>query len=71
MNPVFELLNAPKRLAEVKLGEQVLDCKQYAWDGITLWLNVSFSQSTTLRLKFTEPDEAKPSSKLQKTVLSK
>ena len=43
---------APKTLTSVKLGDQTVDRKQYAWDGQTLWINANLSQTTTLRLEF-------------------
>jgi hypothetical protein len=52
VNPVFELRGAPKALLSVKLNDQALAPRQYAWDGATLWLDASFSQPTTLRLEF-------------------
>ena len=48
MNPVFELSGAPKTLARVSLNGKPLDPSRYAWDGITLWLNVTLSQPTEL-----------------------
>ncbi|MEW5976490.1 MAG: hypothetical protein AB1898_11875 [Acidobacteriota bacterium] len=52
LNPVLELLNAPKELAEVRLEGRLLATKDYAWDGQTLWLNVRVESVTPLRLKF-------------------
>jgi hypothetical protein len=52
VNPVFELQGAPKTLVSVKLGNEALGPKQYAWDGKTLWLSANLSQPTTLRLEF-------------------
>ena len=52
VNPVFELRGAPKTLASVRLGNEVLDAGQYAWDGKTLWLNATLNQPTTLKLEF-------------------
>lgn len=52
VSPVFELKGAPKTLTAVRLGDQTVDPKQYAWDGQTLWINANLSQPTTLRLDF-------------------
>ena len=54
VNPVFELRNAPKTLLSVKLGDQTLDRKQYAWDGATLWLAANLHQPATLKLEFAD-----------------
>jgi hypothetical protein len=54
VNPVFELRGAPKVLASARLGNQVLDAGQYAWDGKTLWLNATLNQPTTLKLEFAQ-----------------
>lgn len=54
VNPVFELRNASKVLKSVRLGNQVLDANQYAWDGKTLWLNATLDQPTTLKLEFAQ-----------------
>lgn len=53
MNPVFELSGAPGTLARVQLGGRLLDGKDYAWDGKTLWVNAPIPQPTTLELVFT------------------
>ena len=52
VNPVFELKGAPKTLVSVTLGDRVLDDKQYAWDGRTLWISANLAQPTSLRLLF-------------------
>ena len=52
INPVFELIGAPKNLANVALGNRPLKPTEYAWDGQTLWLNVDIDTSTALRLEF-------------------
>jgi hypothetical protein len=55
VNPVFELLEAPKTLVSVRLGGHPLQAKQYAWDGKTLWLNAVVTQDTPLQLEFGAP----------------
>jgi hypothetical protein len=52
VNPVFELQGAPKTLVSVTLGDKILDDKQYAWDGRTLWISANLAQPTSLRLLF-------------------
>jgi hypothetical protein len=52
VNPVFEIKNAPKTLRSVNLGDRILDPKQYAWDGTTLWLSANLAQPATLKLEF-------------------
>jgi hypothetical protein len=52
VNPVFELKGAPRARLIVKLDDQVLGLKQYAWDGRTLWLNANFDQPKRLQLEF-------------------
>ena len=37
LNPVFELLDAPKTLTSITLANQALGPRDYAWDGRTLW----------------------------------
>ncbi len=50
--PVFELLEAPKELARVRLGDRVLAAREYAWDGLTLWLDAQVEGEMALRLEF-------------------
>lgn len=52
VNPVFELLGAPKALTSVALGNRVLAPKEYAWDGQTLWINADVTDPSLLRLEF-------------------
>jgi hypothetical protein len=52
LNPVFELQNAPKTLRKVKLGWKTLASDKYAWDGHTLWLNITINQPEKLKLIF-------------------
>ncbi|MBN2294119.1 MAG: hypothetical protein JXM70_16955 [Pirellulales bacterium] len=54
VNPVFELSDAPKKLSRVLLDGRVLDTKQYAWDGKTLWLNATITKPTNLQLELSE-----------------
>jgi hypothetical protein len=50
VNPVFELLAAPKVLSRVELAGRVLDPMQYAWDGQTLWISATVARDTKLQL---------------------
>ena len=52
VNPVLELLQAPKNLASVTLGGRLMKPEEYAWDGNTLWLDATFNEATTLHLEF-------------------
>ena len=54
VHPVFELDGAPKTLARVELAGRLLDGKEYAWDGRTLWLNATLTRDTALRLVFSD-----------------
>jgi hypothetical protein len=50
VNPVFELTGVTKTLGRVELSGRVLDAKEFAWDGQTLWINATLTQETTLRI---------------------
>lgn len=52
VNPVFELLKAPKALRSVTVAGRVLKPKEHAWDGQTLWLSLDLDAVTTLKLEF-------------------
>lgn len=52
INPVFELLQAPKTLVRVRLADRLLEAKEYAWDGKTLWIKATVLRDTPLRLEF-------------------
>lgn len=54
VNPVFELLEAPKELVDVQLDGRPVPAADYAWDGQTLWLNASLDRPAQLRLAFEE-----------------
>jgi hypothetical protein len=54
VNPVFELINAPKTLLDVKLKGRLLKRDNYAWDGQTLWINADIGEATTLELRFAD-----------------
>ena len=54
VNPVFEFSSAPRKLVGVQLTDRLLDAKEFAWDGNTLWLNATITQAATLRLEFAE-----------------
>jgi hypothetical protein len=55
VNPVFELLHAPKDLVRIQLADRSLQPKDYAWDGQTLWLNSSLDDPVRLQLDFGVP----------------
>lgn len=55
VNPVLELVGAPSGDITVHLGDRLLDAKEYAWDGKTLWLNATLVQGTQVRLDFAQP----------------
>ena len=52
INPVFELIGAPKTLASVALGSRSLKPTEYAWDGKILWVNADVDTTTVLKLEF-------------------
>ncbi|MBI4325811.1 MAG: hypothetical protein HY674_11175 [Chloroflexi bacterium] len=52
VNPVFELLGAPRTLIRVKLANRRLRPEEYAWDGRTLWLNADITEHAQLQLEF-------------------
>ena len=52
VNPVFELMGAPKTLVRVELANRRLRDDEYAWDGQTLWLGVDISDAVRLKLEF-------------------
>lgn len=52
VDPVFEIERTPKALKEFFADGARLDCRQYAWDGRILWLDLTISQPTELRLEF-------------------
>jgi hypothetical protein len=52
VNPVFEVRNAPARLARVTLNDSSVAARDYAWDGKTLWLDATLRESTKLHLDF-------------------
>jgi hypothetical protein len=54
VNPVFELSDAPKKLTRVRLAGRLLDAKEYAWDGKTLWLNATIVSAVPLQLEFAD-----------------
>lgn len=54
MNPVFELLDAPKTLVRAELANRRLREGEYAWDGQTLWLGIDSGDAVRLQLKFRE-----------------
>jgi hypothetical protein len=52
VNPVFELLHAPKTLVRIQLAGRSLQPKEYAWDGQTLWLNADLDAPARFQLDF-------------------
>ena len=59
INPVFELVDAPKALVGVKLADRSLRSDEYAWDGHTLWIGAEIIEPAELHLEF----EGRPSEK--------
>jgi hypothetical protein len=57
VNPVFELRGAQDDLAKVTMAGRALVPDEYAWDGKTLWLNVTLTNPTQLELRFGKPKE--------------
>jgi hypothetical protein len=55
VHPVFEIRNAPSRLSRVSLNESMLPREKWAWDGKTLWLDITLHEPATLRLAFSKP----------------
>ncbi len=54
VNPVFELAGAPGQLRSVALSGRVLNAKEYAWDGKTLWLSVDIDRPEKIQLGFSK-----------------
>ena len=54
VNPVFELIDAPKTPAKFTLAGQTIDPKHVAWDGRTLWLDATIVIPTEIRIVFAE-----------------
>jgi hypothetical protein len=52
VHPVFELQGAPKILSRLELDSHIVAASEYAWDGRTLWLDITLPRETTLRLTF-------------------
>lgn len=52
VNPVFELCSALPSLIRIELAGRPLDTQDYAWDGLTLWINATLEQAATLQLEF-------------------
>jgi hypothetical protein len=52
VNPVFELLAAPKGELTIKLNGRKVDLDRYAWDGQVLWLNGTIDAPTELKIEF-------------------
>jgi hypothetical protein len=52
VSPVFELSSASGTLEAVQVDGVPIDPTSYAWDGETLWLDLTLSQSSELRLEF-------------------
>lgn len=55
VNPVFELSEAPKTLVRIRLAGRLLEAKEYAWDGKTLWIKATVLRDTALQLEFGSP----------------
>lgn len=52
INPVFELIGAPKNLDSVAIGDRSLPREDYAWDGETLWLNGDIDSPEAIEINF-------------------
>ena len=52
VNPVFEIRNAERRLSHVTLNKSLVPPEHWAWDGQTLWLDVTLHEPAILRLVF-------------------
>ena len=55
INPVFELMHAPRGEMHLTLAGRPLDERRYAWDGRTLWLDATIDTPTELRVTFSVP----------------
>jgi hypothetical protein len=52
VNPVFEIRHASSRLLHVTLDGSTLPSENFAWDGNTLWLDVTLREPAKLRFEF-------------------
>lgn len=52
VNPVFELIGAPKELSALELDGHLLPASRYAWDGTTLWVDSTIREPAVLRMQF-------------------
>jgi hypothetical protein len=52
VNPVLELTKIPAKLFTISLNDKAVPQSDYAWDGHTLWLNVTLDKPATLTLRF-------------------
>ncbi|MEW5976500.1 MAG: hypothetical protein AB1898_11925 [Acidobacteriota bacterium] len=52
VNPVFELMKAPRNLVSIQLDNRPLPPQKYVWDGQTLWLDVTLRETAQLRVEF-------------------
>jgi hypothetical protein len=52
VNPVFEIRGALPNLSQVMLDESPIAAERFAWDGHTLWLNITLRKPARLRLEF-------------------
>jgi hypothetical protein len=56
VNPAFEFDDVPKGQIRITLAGQRFDPGRYAWDGRTLWLEATITQTTELRVSFGAAD---------------
>jgi hypothetical protein len=54
VNPVFEIRNAPGKMLRVLIDESPIAPDRFAWDGHTLWINMTKHGPTKIRLEFSE-----------------
>jgi hypothetical protein len=52
VNPVLELTKIPGKLQSISLDDHAVAKSDYAWDGRTLWLNVTVEKPVRLSLHF-------------------
>lgn len=51
VNPVFEIETSHVKVLEVRLNDSPIPQSDWAWDGKTLWTNITFEKPTSLHVK--------------------